>query len=418
MKGKNEKNKVKSQTMNKKRIVICISVIILILIYFIYAIVMLVKEPTNTFVIENGKISEEETAVGYVIRDETVVQGNNYKNGLIQIKAEGEKVAKGESIFRYYSNNEESLVRKIEELDIEIQDAMEKETDLYSGDIKLLEEQIEQKIEELTKTNNIKKISELKKDINSQITKKAKIAGDLSPAGSYIRKLIEERTSYENKLNSGAEYITAQNSGVVSYRVDGLENVLTPNNFSELNSEFLENLKLKTGEVVASSEENGKIINNFECYIATSLKSENAMACKEGDNVKIRLSTSQEIVAKIEQIIDEGETKLIIFKITTGVEALTSYRKISFDIIWWNYTGLKVPNKSILEENGLKYIIRTRMGYTDKILVKVLKTNENYSIIRNYETAELKEELGYDSTQIRQNKNITLYDEILLNPTQ
>ncbi len=56
------------------------------------------------------------------------------------------------------------------------------------------------------------------------------------------------------------------------------------------------------------------------------------------------------------------------------------------------------------------------MGYTDKILIKVLKTNEHYSIIRNYETTELKEELGYDSTSIRQNKNITLYDEILIKP--
>ena len=418
MKKKNTNKITKDKQANKKKIVIALAIVLIVIIYFIYAIIMLIKEPTDTFVIENGKVSEEESAVGYVIREETVVQGNNYKNGIIQIKAEGEKVAKGESIFRYYSNNEESLVKKIEELDIEIQKAMEQETDLFSSDIKLLEEQIDEKIEEVTKTNDIKKITELKKDINTKITKKAKIAGDLSPSGSYIRKLIEERTSYESKLNSGAEYITAPSSGIVSYRVDGLEQTLTPNNFFELNSEFLESLKLKTGEMVASSNESGKIINNFECYIAASLKSENANNAKEGDSKKIRLSNSQEVTAKIEKIIEEEKSRLVIFKITNGVEAITSYRKISFDVIWWNYTGLKVPNESILEEDNLKYIIRTRMGYSDKILVKVLKTNENYSIIRNYETDELKEELGYDSAKIRQNKNITLYDEILLNPKQ
>lgn len=38
----------------------------------------------------------------------------------MQIKAEGEKVAKGEAIFRYYSNKEDNLTKKIEELDTKI----------------------------------------------------------------------------------------------------------------------------------------------------------------------------------------------------------------------------------------------------------------------------------------------------------
>lgn len=65
-------------------------------------------------------------------------------------------------------------------------------------------------------------------------------------------------------------------SGVVSYRVDNLEEVLTINNFENLNKEMLENLNLKTGQVVATSNEYGKIINNYECYIATILKSKEA----------------------------------------------------------------------------------------------------------------------------------------------
>ncbi|MBO5478487.1 MAG: hypothetical protein J6A04_02055 [Clostridia bacterium] len=157
---------------------------------------------------------------GYVIREEMVVQGDNYKNGMVQIKAEGERVAKDDPIFRYYSNNEETLVKKIEELDIKIQEAMANETNLFSSDMKLLENQIQEKLIELEKLNDIQKITEYKKDINTKITKKAKIAGELSPSGSYIRKLIEERSSYEKTLNSGSEYINAPMSGIVSYRVD------------------------------------------------------------------------------------------------------------------------------------------------------------------------------------------------------
>lgn len=58
--------------------------------------------------------------------------------------------------------------------------------------------------------------------------------------------MIEERKSYENQLNSGAEYVKAPISGLVSYRVDGLEETLTPENFEMINEEYLENLNIKT----------------------------------------------------------------------------------------------------------------------------------------------------------------------------
>ena len=411
---------------NMKKVVICYIIALIVLVYFVYAIIQLIKNPTDVFMIENGGVSEEESVVGYVIRNETVVQGDNYKNGMIQIKKEGERVAKGESIYRYYSNNEETLVKKIEELDIKIQDAMENQTDIFSSDMKILENQIAQKLNEVSNLKDIQKISEYKKDINTKITKKAKIAGDLSPQGSYIRKLIEERSGYEKSLNSGAEYVTAPESGIVSYRVDGLENILTKESFSTLNKKFLEDLKLKTGEIVASSNENGKIIDNFEAYIATSLESQKSKEAKIGDNVNLRLSNSQVISAKIEHIVEEKDSKLFIFKITNGLEMLANYRKITFDIIWWSYSGLKVPNEALIKETAKEggtlegqdvyYIIRNRMGYTDKILIKVLKQNESYSIITNYTNEELKEKMGYTETELKQIKTIVLHDEIILNP--
>ena len=56
------------------------------------------------------------------------------------------------------------------------------------------------------------------------------------------------------------------------------------------------------------------------------------------------------------------------------------------------------------------------MGYTDKILIKILKQNESYSIITNYTNEELKEKMGYTDNDIKQVKTIVLHDEIVLNP--
>lgn len=407
--------KENKKELNKKRIIIYIAFLIVIM-YLMYAVYLLVKQPTNKVTIEKGTLYLEETDIGYIIRDEQVVKGNNYKNGMEQIKNEGEKTAKGESIYRYYSKNEEKLKEQIAELDTQIQESLKGQTSIFSSDVKMLENQLDEQIEALNKLNDLAKITEYKKQISDTITKKAKISGESSSAGSYLKQLYNNRTKLEQQLNSGAEYIKAPESGIVSYKVDGLEETLTPNNFSTLSKEFLESLKLKTGQLIATNDECGKIIESSKCYIATISDSEQAKNAKINDTVKIRLSNNKIINAEIVYISQENEEEeLIVLQIEKEIDELANYRKISFDLIWWNTTGLKVPNQAIVEENGLNYVVRNRAGYLNKILVNVTNKNDKYSIVTNYDTEEL-EQLGFSKTEISNMKKISIYDELILNP--
>lgn len=415
MKEKQEKQKEKKQNKNVKKIIFYVLGVI-VAIYIIYIIYLLIKEPTNVFTVEEGELYQEETSVGYVIREETVVKGENYKNGMEQIITEGQKASKGQNIFRYYSANEENLKQKIAELDTKIQEAMESDNSIYNSDMQLLENQIDEKLEEIKNMSDTSKITEYKKEIDDLVSKKAKIAGESSPQGSYLRSLIEERKGYESELNSGAEYVTAPTSGIVSYRVDGLEDTLRPDNFESLSKEYLESLDLKTGKIVATSEECGKVINNFVCYIATVTSSEEAKQAQVGDKVTVRLSNNSEVEAEINNIIEEenGE-RVIILKLTEQIEELTNYRKITFSLIWWSASGLKVPNQAIVNQDGLDYVVRSRAGYLSKLLVKVKRTGDNYSIVDSYTTEELRE-LGFTDAEIADYKSISLYDEIVLKP--
>ncbi len=414
---KEEEIKVKNKKIkNKKKTVSIYIAGVILLIYLSYVIYLLIKQPTNVFTVENGKLYKEETDIGYVIRNEKVVKGENYKNGMEQIIGEGSRAAANENIFRYYSNNEENLKQKISELDAKIQEAMSESNNTFSSDAKILENQIDEKLQNINKITDLSKLSEYKKEIDSLVTKKAKIAGEASPQGSYLRKLIDERKKYETDLNSGAEYVKAPMSGIVSYRVDGLEDTLTPDNFGSLNKEYLENLNLNTGKIVASNEECGKVIDNFECYIATISGSEEAKNAKVGDKVKVRLSNNAEIQAEITNIIEEeNQERVIILKVQKQIEELINYRKITFDLIWWSASGLKVPNQAIVQENNLNYVIRNRAGYLSKILVKVKKQGDKYSIVDTYTAEELKK-LGLSNAEISSYKKITLYDEVLINP--
>ncbi len=402
---------------NNKKIIVYI-VIFLVMIYLFYTIYLLIKQPTDIFTLDEGTLYSEETDIGYVIRDEVVIQGENYKNGMEKIKSEGEKVAVNEAVYRYYTKNEENLKQKISELDSKIQESMANENGLFTSDIKSLETQIEEKMVGINELTDTTKLEEKKKEINELITKKANIAGELSPQGSYLKQLIQERKKYENELNSGAEYVKSAKSGVVSYKVDGLEDVLKPTNecFSQLSKDYLDKLDVKTGKIISTSDECGKIIDNTYCYIATITNSEQAKNAKVGDTIKVRLSSNDEVPAEITYTWNEDNGDMVIvLKIEKGVEELVNYRKISFDLIWWSEKGLKVPNQAIIKQDDKAYVVRNRAGYLSKILVKVKKEGEKYSIVEAYTTDELRE-LGLSNDDIISYKKINLYDEVMLNP--
>lgn len=412
---KNTKNK-KGRKRKKvaKSLLLCI--VVVGILFMGYRIIDLVRKPTNTVMVQNGSISLDEGASAYIIRREIVVEGDSSGRDLNQIKHEGEKVAKGGKIFNYYSDEQEEITAKISELNRQISESLETENKIFSSDIKTLEKQIENNLEKLHKMNNFSEIEEYKKQLSLHIDKKSKIIGDASSKGSYVKELISQKEGLEKQLVEKNKDVTSPKSGMVSYRIDGFEAILSPDDFKKITKENLLELDIKTSAIIPISNENAKIIDNFENYIVVMTNSEEAKNAQVNTNIMLRLSNAEEISAKIVHINEEEDCRVIIFRITNKLDELTKYRKIQLDIIWWSRSGLKVPNSTIMNEDNKDFVIRNRAGYLDKIPVNVLSHNENYSIIENCNTEKLKE-LGYTLEEIKSAKNISIYDEIINHPT-
>lgn len=369
--------------------------------------------PTDTFVVENGTLNVSETVDAYVIRNEKVLQGKNYMNGMEKTISEGKRAAAGEAVFRYYVNGEDTIKTEIAELDKKISEAQKSEKLIYNTDIDVLRNKIKTLEEKIYNTNNLEEIENYKKEIDDYTYKISTIVGELSPAGSYLKDLINQKTEYLKKLTAGAEEIKTDVSGTVSYRVDNLESILTTSDFSYLNKKFLDDLDLNSGELIETNNEKGKIITEFNCYLAMEMDSDSAMNAKVGDKVKIQYDTDSSIESEISYIKDEDKSRIIVFKINDLPEKLINYRKLTVDVIWWEYSGLKVPNTAILTENDKTYVERNRSGYNAKVLVKVLKQNDSYAIVDNYTTQELQD-LGYSYDEIKNMYSIKQYDKIMI----
>lgn len=412
-KKKSKKNeKVKKQIKDTFILTIIISVCII----GVFEIFSLISSPTKTIIVRKSTISYEESKVGYVIRDEYIIDDENENKIIKPIKNEGERVSANHPVYKYYNENEEQISKEIDELNNKIQTALLEQKDLFPSDVKAIEGQIEKQLEKIKNENNMQNILEIKNNIAEYTLKKAKIAGSLSAAGSYINDLIAQRNSKEEELANGTEYIKSPTSGIVSYRIDGLETMLTVENLDKLTIKDLNDLNLKTGQIVSKSSNKAKIINNFKCYIAVGFDKKLRDNISEGKKATIRLANQEEVKAEVYKIKEDGNQVLIIFKITDDVEKIISYRKISLDVIWWSYTGLMVPKSSVLYENSTSYVYRKKNNnITEKILVKVVKENDSYCIIDNYDSEELIE-MGFTSEQIKDSKTVKLYDEIIVNP--
>ena len=399
---------------SKNALIVIVSVILAIMIVAWF--IRVANSSAETMIITDGTISQSETLTGYYVREEKVVNSDKNKNGMQQIITEGQKVAANESIFRYYSESENDNKAKINEIDEKIQKLVEtSDIGLYNSDLRLIDSQMLDSLKNISTYNSIQNIKELKSAMKVLENKKAEIVASSTTNDSEISKLISDRKTLEKQRDADSTYIKAPVSGILSYRIDGLEDQLKFSDINNYNNEYLENLNLDTGKIIPTSTTEGKIVNNFECYVITNASSEEAKKAKVRDKVQITLPTGRTIDARVANIIEEQNgSRTIAIKFSDNIDEVTSYRKVSFDVIWWNSTGYKVKNSGIIEENNLHYVIRSRQGHLKKVLVKIKKQTDTYSIVKNYSASELKE-LNYDKKALT---SLMLNDEILLNPTE
>ena len=184
--------------------------------------------------------------------------------------------------------------------------------------------------------------------------------------------------------------------------------------FSYVTEDLLKQVNLKDDSLILTNTERGKIVDNFRAYLAVEMSSEKALAAMPGEKVQLRLSSTDVADATIKQVNPVGQNKvIIIFAIKDKITDYLMYRKIQVDIIWWEYKGLKVSNSALVEEGNNTYVYRNKLGTEEKILVKVLRQNDSFSIVDNYTNDELLE-MGYSEDSLKNRSQIKLYDRIVI----
>lgn len=390
---------------NKKKIdikkAVLIAFLFAFLIFIIFSFISQIRTSSMSFTIKRGRLADEELVKGIFIRNEQILGEEGKDLKLEKIKSEGSRISKGDNVFRYYSEDEQKVTEKIDEINKEINKYLQNQKiNINSPENQVINEQIRKIIDEIVLTSSQIKNKENLNNISERLEEKSK-DGKIFENDENINKLNKEKAALEQKLNENTKMLKAPFAGVVSYKIDGYENKLKWEEVENLTDQQLKNIDIKPGMQIPSSNTNGKIIDNFSMYILTKTNNKNPKKKKEGEYIKVRIR-DEVINAQIVKLPnpENKSDKILILKITQNVEKLIDTRSSYLDLIWWEKEGLKVSNRAIEKEKGFSFVEKNKWTYKEKVLVKIVEETEEFSLIENYTSDELKE-LGIDISEER-----------------
>ncbi len=385
-------------------IVICIIIVTSILIYNNFF------NSKKTYTVVNGSVEKVSDTYIYVLKEENVIEIDDSVVA-VPVVEQDKRAAKNEVVAVYKNDNYEKYQSEISTLDREIQTLVNDLPSVYSNDISSIDSQISLLIKEAQNETSYVKMQEYKNKVNELLYKKITILGELSPTGSKIRELIEQRAKLDQDSKNSSNNIKAPISGLVTYKIDGLENLI---NYNEILNYDVEKLDEIINKYSSNNTNNFgiKIVDNFKCYyLVKEAENENTQYIKEGQKYQIKLmdkNSNDSNTAILEKSINSNGYTYNIFSIENSVSDVLDVRETGAEIIWTKKEGLVVSLDAVVNKNGINYVTLVTGGEYIDIPIKVVISNDTVCIAENYTKEEL-EELGITSNAV-----LERYDQLLI----
>ncbi len=154
--------------------------------------------------------------------------------------------------------------------------------------------------------------------------------------------------------------IKAPVAGVVSYYLDGLEEVYSPKNLKELDLSKVETIKSEPRQILPGSQlEEGrpafKIVNNLEPVYIIAEVSDSQILSEKTRKKSLLLSFSPETKPAEAELLERnfrGQSNRVLLRLGSHLQNLATVRSQTFDIITERFTGYVVPSKAIVIKEG------------------------------------------------------------------
>lgn len=356
---------------------------------------------------------------GFIIRDESVIESDI--SGIKRYTMpEGGRVSKNGVIAEVY-NSESAMTMKTrtEEIDKEIAALTELQSynDLTAADVNLLDAQINTAyihMMESSDNGSYKNIEVDSAEMLRLMNRKQIVTGKTDNFTGLLDRLKTEKNSLASSgMSVAAATITSAYSGYFVSAVDGYEGKLSTDKLDEITPDMINDLKPSDSSV--SSKVVGKVVADYEWYIAANVSFEESLKLKENEiyTMKTPLDTMPELPVTIKYINKgtTGDDVTIIFSCKYMNGELASIRTQPMTIVLESYKGLKINRKAIrivkgekgvyvVTGSGIKFV-PVEITYSDESFSVCKMADNNDSGLRLYDEVVVKGKDLYDGKIVR-----------------
>lgn len=346
------------------KLILIISLILFVSLYIIYHFFLVFSDNIKTETAVKFIAGNEITSSGVVVRDEIVINKDisnlNFINYFVK---DGEKISKDSVIASSYESvediNKEHIIKNI---DIEIETIKSSEvndtgSNLIDGLLKQFE-QMQMEVQKNLNNHDISNIYNLRLDMLKTLNKKDIIIGKNAQFDDRIFQLNSYKEDILLNMNKKTTSITSDTSGFFKSKIDGYEDILTPESIPTLNDSNI--LKYLDDENINHEQKKiGKIILNSKWNYVCLVDKINIDKLNVNKSVNVQFSSlgNKYVPMNIDYIDDnyDGNIKLILSSDIIS-ENILSLRKEKAKISFGDEKGIKIPRVALRVDQGESFV--------------------------------------------------------------
>ena len=386
-------------------------VILLAAVFAVHQFISSVYSPVKTETAVFYSASDGLNITGLIIRSETLVTSS--EGGVMHFVLEdGSRVAKDGVIANIYDSESASItLSKIDSVNTKIEDIEEmlSYNDLEAADLDMINAKATQSLNNLIvsgASGNFGNMSELSDELLSALNRRQVAMGETTDFSAQLEQLKAEKNELSASLPSAKGKVKAAMSGYFVSKADGYETVLTCGNPESITPEFMSSVsaaELPDGVI-------GKIVSDYEWYIAAEISINESLKYKEGDSLTIYTSVKSypklPVTVKKINISESSSSAVVVFSCNEMNSELATMRSGPMTVVTKEYDGLRVPSAAlrVVDSKRGVYVltgmqvkfVEVNVLYKDDSYMICEKQTSDESVLRLYDEVIVKGKNLYD----------------------
>ncbi len=386
-----------------------------LLIYILGYLAVFVSKPSiGVETVEYGSIQVPHVYNGVVVRSETAYKSDREGIPLYNVsdKTRVKKNALVCTISDSYETQE--IENQIEKIDRDWLRTIKAQTDAsaYRTDLDQIDKNITGIVDSYAYTflnGDVSSVYNLRAQVDSQIESRNAIW--LTAGGQIDADELQARQEYEEQFSQGTSTYYSDQSGLVSYKNDGLEAIFTPDTMEDVTLDDVynyvainqnsQNMKVNKDDTIY------KIVSSNTWYIVTYIQNSVLEPWEEGLLVSMYAESDAgeetTFIAEVYKMNVDPMYTRVVLRSDQKITEFLGMRNIEFSTKDTIYAGikipvsaivektlLKVPKKYTLEREGVNGVLRrTSMGASFTSLDEVMSDDDYVYFLQDFENVKI-----------------------------